>query len=44
MSVYDAWVRDLDDLPLAKRLLPWATMLLILGVVAGVAAVLVVLR
>jgi hypothetical protein len=43
VSLYDAWVRDQDDYGLAKRLLPWASGLLVFTLIAaGVALWLVV--
>lgn len=44
MSIYDAWVRAQDDYGLAKRLVWWATGLLVFALAAGVAALWVVLR
>lgn len=44
MTAYEAWLKDVDDLPLAKRLWPWATALMVLGLFAGVGAVWVMVR
>jgi hypothetical protein len=44
MSVYDQWVRAVDDLPLARRLVWWATGLLAATLIVGVLAVWVCLR
>lgn len=44
MTAYESWLKDVDDLPLARRLFPWATALLLLGVFAGAGAVWVLMR